>query len=157
MNNEKFEGFEVIVDAWKYGSHSQIKEALVKIPTFRNELKRHKIKIELFLRCGSVINQSYKSCMAINMFKYQNSYGYEICKINSDSLISELEPTTHEKLVGILGRWDEAEYSVEIGRKYAYVCRNNGAFHRGDSGHLGGYATFIGKFDINGDLVEPRS
>ena len=37
-------------------------------------------------------------------------------------------------------------YSVEAGRKYIYVCRNNGQFHRGNAPNGGGWATFIGKF-----------
>jgi uncharacterized protein YigA (DUF484 family) len=35
----------------------------------------------------------------------------------------------------------------EAKRKYLYVCKNNGAFHCGDAEGLGGFATFIGKFD----------
>jgi hypothetical protein len=38
------------------------------------------------------------------------------------------------------------EYSLEKGRKYIYVCKNNGAFTRSKCS-LPGYASFIGRFD----------
>ena len=40
-------------------------------------------------------------------------------------------------------------YSVEAGRKYLYVCKNNGQFHKGNAPHGGGWATFIGKFSVD--------
>lgn len=36
-------------------------------------------------------------------------------------------------------------YAVECGKKYIYVCKNNGQFTRRDMGD-GPWATFIGKF-----------
>jgi len=30
-------------------------------------------------------------------------------------------------------------------RKWAYICRNNGQFHKGDMQNRAGYATFLGK------------
>lgn len=40
---------------------------------------------------------------------------------------------------------DIPSFSCEWGTKYFYVCRNNGAFHRGDMSGIGGWATFIKK------------
>lgn len=41
-----------------------------------------------------------------------------------------------------------SELVAEIGRKYVYVCRNNGAFHKGDMSGVGGWATFCHKTTI---------
>lgn len=39
------------------------------------------------------------------------------------------------------------EYSVIAGRKYFYVCKNNGQAHKGNApSGSGGWATFIGKY-----------
>ena len=48
---------------------------------------------------------------------------------------------------------DIPAYSVEVGRKYIYVCKNNGQFHRGDMEGVGGYATFVGKYSRDGAIV----
>jgi len=52
-----------------------------------------------------------------------------------------------EKIEEIKAFGDVPAYSVEIGYKYIYVCRNNGQFHKGDApSGSEGWATFIGKF-----------
>jgi hypothetical protein len=38
------------------------------------------------------------------------------------------------------------EFKTERTRRYIFVCRNNGQFHRGDAPIGGGYATFEGRF-----------
>ena len=42
----------------------------------------------------------------------------------------------------------QSEYVAEYGgRKYVYVCRNNGQFHRGNGKNIAGFATFVGRYD----------
>lgn len=158
MNKKvKFEGYESVCVVWQHRGHGEAKAALLKSKAFRDELKRHGIGIRLFCECGRLYQYMQVPGIRINMSKYNNVYDYRICKIEFGYLESELPLTDREKLQAESEKWNTEEYSVEVCRKYFYVCRNNGAFHRGDAGHLGGYAAFVGKFNCNGDRVYPRA
>jgi len=37
-------------------------------------------------------------------------------------------------------------YSVQACKKYLYVCRNNGQFHKGEANGKPGWAKFLGQF-----------
>ncbi len=43
----------------------------------------------------------------------------------------------------------DGKYTTKTGRKYIYVCQNNGAIHTGNMEGVGGYAKFIGKFSYD--------
>jgi hypothetical protein len=51
-----------------------------------------------------------------------------------------------KEIEGICEFGDIPAFSVQVGTKYIYVCRNNGAFHKGEMTGVNGYATFVGKF-----------
>jgi hypothetical protein len=142
-----------------------VKQALQKNPHFRAELKRHGISWRLFKDYGFINNNSHYGCgIFIGMGKHNGVYDYKICTLNDvdaeNKLTSHKEKTTREKLIELKGQLESIpeygsvpRYSVEIGKKYAYVCHNNGAFHRGDM-MGGGWATFIGRYTADDcDLV----
>ncbi len=47
------------------------------------------------------------------------------------------------------------DFVAVAGRKYIYVCRNNGQFHKGDMTHGGGWATFVAKVTPNQVSFDP--
>ncbi len=153
----KFEGFDVIKKTWTFGGHAEAIKTIAKYEDFRKELKRHKIGIKVFLKNGSLFHDKSNDSIVVKIGKAFGVQDYPVCTINGNSIVSELEPTDRERLLIEAEKWEGPEYSVEVCRKYFHVCRNNGAHHRGDAGHLGGYATFVGKFDCNGERVDPRA
>ena len=137
------------------------KKALQKNEAFRAELRRHGIGWRLFQDCGHIRNASaFGNPIYIIMGKHKGAHGYQVCDIKDGKIISALGETDKQKLHQAAAEWESEmefgntpKYSVKVGRKYFYVCKNNGSFHKGDAGHLPGYATFVGRFGAESDTI----
>jgi hypothetical protein len=61
---------------------------------------------------------------------------------------------TLQKIVKILD--NDIEISVVAGRKYIYVCKNNGQHHKGDCDGIASFASFIGKFEAGDPWITSK-